>query len=325
MTAELSVTASTPVVFRIGEVAKLTGLTTRTLRYWEELGLVAPSSHGPAGDRHYTPADMARVTRIRDLQKLLGFSLAEVRVVLDTEEVDVLDRVRSELHSGDPSPQRQRELVAQAVVANDQLLRRLDDTLAPDRGLPGRAAGLGRADPGPAGRPRCRESPTEEKERTTVTDAMRAETVMISGAGGTRSRPIWPDPWTAAPVGGVVVIHHMPGYDEQTKEITRTFAAHRYLAICPNLYWREAPGASPDDAAATARAAGGVPDDRLVGDVGGAVAHLKALELSNRRWPPSATARGAASPSWPPAPSPSTPPSTATGPSSWPRPRRGCP
>ena len=36
---------------------------------------------------------MARVTRIRDLQKLLGFSLAEVRVVLDTEEVDVLDRV----------------------------------------------------------------------------------------------------------------------------------------------------------------------------------------------------------------------------------------
>ena len=86
-----------PLVFRIGEVAKLTGLTTRTLRYWEELGLVSPSSYGASGDRHYTAADMARVMRIRDLQKLLGFSLAEVRVVLDTEEVDVLDRVRSEL------------------------------------------------------------------------------------------------------------------------------------------------------------------------------------------------------------------------------------
>lgn len=130
MATDLSPTEACPVVFRIGEVAKLTGLTTRTLRYWEELGLVAPSSYGAAGDRHYTPTDMARVTRIRDLQKLLGFSLAEVRVVLDTEEVDVLDRARSELHAGELSSTRERELVAQAVVANDQLLRHLDDTLA---------------------------------------------------------------------------------------------------------------------------------------------------------------------------------------------------
>ncbi len=69
-------------------------------------------------------------TRIRDLQRFLGFSLAEVRLVLDTEEVDVLDRVRSEFHSGDPSPQRRRELVEEAIAANDQLLARLDDTLA---------------------------------------------------------------------------------------------------------------------------------------------------------------------------------------------------
>lgn len=130
MTPEVSVTEARAVVFRIGEVAKITGLTTRTLRYWEEMGLVAPSSHGPAGDRHYTATDMARVTRIRDLQKLLGFSLAEVRVVLDTEEVDVLDRVRSELRSGEPSPARERELLDEAVAANDQLLVRLDDTLA---------------------------------------------------------------------------------------------------------------------------------------------------------------------------------------------------
>jgi carboxymethylenebutenolidase len=49
----------------------------------------------------------------------------------------------------------------------------------------------------------------------------------------------------------------------------------------PNLYWREAPGASPDDAAATARANGGVPDERLVGDVAGATAYLKSLGNSN--------------------------------------------
>jgi carboxymethylenebutenolidase len=79
----------------------------------------------------------------------------------------------------------------------------------------------------------------------------------------------------------VVVIHHMPGYDEPTKEITRRFAAQGYLAICPNLYSREAPGASPDDAAAAARAQGGVPDARLVGDVGGAAAFLRSHSSSN--------------------------------------------
>ena len=77
------------------------------------------------------------------------------------------------------------------------------------------------------------------------------------------------------------MIHHMPGYDEGTKEITRKFAAHGYLAICPNLYSREAPGASPDDAAAAARAQGGVPDERLVGDVGGAASYLRSFGSSN--------------------------------------------
>src|SRR5436305_2537807 len=73
----------------------------------------------------------------------------------------------------------------------------------------------------------------------------------------------------------------MPGYAEGTLEITRRFAAHGYPAICPNLYWREAPGAAPDDAAATARANGGVPDERLVGDVAGAAGFLRALPTSN--------------------------------------------
>jgi DNA-binding transcriptional MerR regulator len=122
--------SSESAVFRIGEVAKLTGLTTRTLRYWEGLGLIFPSSYGANGERLYSAANMTRAARIRDLQELLGFSLAEVRVVLDTEEVDVLDRVRSEWRSGDPSRQRQRELVEEAIAANDLLLRRIDDTLS---------------------------------------------------------------------------------------------------------------------------------------------------------------------------------------------------
>ena len=66
-----------------------------------------------------------------------------------------------------------------------------------------------------------------------------------------------------------------------TKEIVRRFAELGYDAICPNLYYREAPGAAPDDAAATARAQGGVPDERLVGDVAGAAAYLRSLASSN--------------------------------------------
>ena len=78
-----------------------------------------------------------------------------------------------------------------------------------------------------------------------------------------------------------MVIHHLPGYDAGTKEITRRFAALGYDAVCPNLYSREAPGAEPDDAAALVRAAGGVPDARLVGDVAGAAEYLRALDTSN--------------------------------------------
>jgi carboxymethylenebutenolidase len=114
-------------------------------------------------------------------------------------------------------------------------------------------------------------------------DAMLAETVSIIGDGGDRIEAYLARPLGPGPHGGVVVIHHLPGYDEPTKEMTRRLAAHGYAAICPNLYSREAPGAAPDDAAATVRAAGGVPDDRLVGDVAGAAAHLRGLTSSNGR------------------------------------------
>ena len=112
-------------------------------------------------------------------------------------------------------------------------------------------------------------------------DAMLAETVAIAGHGGDQIEAYLARPLREGPHGGVVVIHHMPGCDEPTKEITRKFAYHGYNAICPNLYSREAPGVSPDDAAAAVRAAGGVPDERLVGDVDGAVRHLKSLTSAN--------------------------------------------
>jgi carboxymethylenebutenolidase len=113
-------------------------------------------------------------------------------------------------------------------------------------------------------------------------EALTAKTVRISGHGGDEIEAYLavPDDGSTSR-GSVVVIHHMPGYDSSTKEITRKFAANGYAALMPNLYYRDAPGASPDDAAATARAKGGVPDERLVGDVGGATDYLSALSGSN--------------------------------------------
>src|SRR6478735_5153060 len=112
-------------------------------------------------------------------------------------------------------------------------------------------------------------------------DAMTAGSVTIGGDGGDEIEAYLARPDAVTPRGGVIVIHHMPGYDRATKEITRRFAELGYDAICPNLYWREAPGAAPDDAAATARAQGGVPDERLSGDVGGAADYLRGLPSSN--------------------------------------------
>jgi carboxymethylenebutenolidase len=116
-----------------------------------------------------------------------------------------------------------------------------------------------------------------------MTDGIRAETVRIAGHAGDEIEAYLAQPLAEGAFGGVVVIHHFPGYDEETKEITRRFADHGYLALCPNLYSRQAPGASPEDAAAVVRELGGIPDEQLVGDVDGAARSLRAIFSSNGR------------------------------------------
>ena len=81
-------------------------------------------------------------------------------------------------------------------------------------------------------------------------DATLAETINITGHGGDQIEAYFARPLGPGPFGGVVVIHHMPGYDEGTKEITRKFAAHGYNAICVNLYLRPA---SPVSAASSSK------------------------------------------------------------------------
>ena len=115
-----------PDSLRIGEAASICGITTRTLRYWHEIGLLTPSGMSEGGERMYSQSDVARAARIRELQDLLGFSLSEIRVVLDTD--DLLEKLKT-AYKASSRPVRQYELISDAILANDKLLARLDDTL----------------------------------------------------------------------------------------------------------------------------------------------------------------------------------------------------
>ena len=72
---------------QIGEVAERTGVTQRTLRFYEEKGLLKPPTRMEGGFRLYSQDDVQRVERIRQMQSLLGFSLAEIRELVEAEEI----------------------------------------------------------------------------------------------------------------------------------------------------------------------------------------------------------------------------------------------
>ena len=107
-----------------------------------------------------------------------------------------------------------------------------------------------------------------------------AETVSFQGHNGDKGEAYYARPTGNAKVGGVVVVMHMPGWDEWIIETTRKIAHHGFAAISPHLYFREGTG-NPDDLGARVRAAGGVPDDTVVGDAKGAAAYLRAQPNSN--------------------------------------------
>jgi carboxymethylenebutenolidase len=112
-------------------------------------------------------------------------------------------------------------------------------------------------------------------------EALSAQNVTFAGHEGAPVNAYRALPAGDGPFGGVLVIHHLPGWDSPTKEITRRFAALGYNAICPNLYARQGLDVDPDDAAAATREAGGVPDSQFVDDATVAVETLRALSTSN--------------------------------------------
>jgi carboxymethylenebutenolidase len=111
-------------------------------------------------------------------------------------------------------------------------------------------------------------------------DAISGETVQMRGHKGDMIDAYVARPAGSGPHPGVVVVHHMPGWDEPTIEITRRFAQHGYVAICPNLHFREG-RATPEGNSASVRQAGGMPDDRTMGDIDGAIRYLRALRGLN--------------------------------------------
>lgn len=109
---------------------------------------------------------------------------------------------------------------------------------------------------------------------------MRADIVTFSAHKGDKGEAYYARPSEEGRLGGVILIHHLPGWDEYCVEATRKLAHHGFLAIVPNLYFRAGPG-SPDDQAARARADGGVSDEQVVGDVKGCMDFLRAQPQSN--------------------------------------------
>lgn len=72
-------------LLNIKEVVRQTGLTSRTLRFYEEKGLIAAERDNTTC-RCYTYSDIAKIKRIRELKELLGFSLEEIKLFVEVEE-----------------------------------------------------------------------------------------------------------------------------------------------------------------------------------------------------------------------------------------------
>jgi DNA-binding transcriptional MerR regulator len=99
---------------RIGDVARLAGTTPRTIRYYEEIGLLSEAPSRPSGQhRLYTAAEVERLREVMRLKHLLGVSLEELKTLLTAEEARAT--VRAQLRQEDVDPERRRELLGESL------------------------------------------------------------------------------------------------------------------------------------------------------------------------------------------------------------------
>jgi MerR family transcriptional regulator, repressor of the yfmOP operon len=119
-------------LLRIGEVAEAAGTTPRTIRYYEEIGLLPPAGgRAPGSHRLYEPADVAGLRELLNLKDLLGVSLEELRELASAESARAA--LRREWRSGVDEPVRRREILDEALGHIDrqlELIRRRRDQIA---------------------------------------------------------------------------------------------------------------------------------------------------------------------------------------------------
>jgi DNA-binding transcriptional MerR regulator len=101
-----------PTKLRIGELAELTGTTPRTIRYYEEIGLLAGGERPQGKHRFYTEEDVARVNEIVKLRDLLGLSLEQLSQLVEAETARA--EIRREYRRTE-SPDQRRQLLEQAL------------------------------------------------------------------------------------------------------------------------------------------------------------------------------------------------------------------
>ena len=118
------------------------------------------------------------------------------------------------------------------------------------------------------------------KDRTDVYKGMLSETVVMQGYQGDWIHAYFARPLGEGPFPGVILIPHMPGWDEINFEVSRRFAHHGYATICPNIFERAGHGL-PGEVAGKAREAGGLYDESVMADCEGALRYLTSLPYSN--------------------------------------------
>ena len=122
MRPEPKTTGADARLVSIGEAAEALGVTTRTLRYYEELGLVRSSRSSLGSQRRYGPDEIARLRQVRELQTLLGLELDEIGEYLAA--FDRLDALREEYRSG-PRPERREAILGEGMAILDRLQARV--------------------------------------------------------------------------------------------------------------------------------------------------------------------------------------------------------
>jgi MerR family transcriptional regulator, repressor of the yfmOP operon len=126
MTLDTSPTAAAPFL-KIQEVASELGLTTRSIRYYEELGLLSPAARSDGAYRLYDASDVERLQFIKGLRDDAGFSLAEISQLLEDEAARVRSR-EAYSHTGDPA--ERRTIVVDSLARVDRQARILRDKIS---------------------------------------------------------------------------------------------------------------------------------------------------------------------------------------------------